>query len=446
MPHPVRLNPKGLSKEFKSQEKCRPSKKETVESPESKNESVELAQAASAKKLPKETKCEENGGPSNENKTIHFQKSCDQNTLEDEKQSVTSETRGNNETRHQRLDKSKYDEMADGVNMANEGDKQFIHGSDEEDKGEHHKYKNHETERNHDLREDISEMYTHEKRKKNKKKKHKKHKHKDEERCSNSDIDEEGAKTHSTKKRKHWYERDSTEFVWVEKTKESLESGDHSARKKDKQDKNSNGRQTDVNNGREVEVKVWDKVSKSNYTEKQDRKCDNNDRSCERRKNYNDEKCRRFSDGDKSRPWSGSRSNSNVVNELKGNSIFGYGENVRSWEGGPSAFDQEVEKEKMLQRKCRLEDYNKYDDELDAGRTKKVKHREDFGSNRYGHENLFQRFQDDRNYGRNRWHLHSSGGGNGYYNKDRHDRGYKKDKYRSYSDHRPRHHSHRGQW
>ena len=116
---------------------------------------------------------------------------------------------------------------------------------------------------------------------------------------------------------------------------------------------------------------------------------------------------------------------------------------MQSWEGGQSANDQEVEKDKMIERKRRLEEYSMYDDELDSGRTKKVKRREDYGSNRYGQENPFQRFQDDRNYGRKRWHSHSSGR-NGYYSNDRHDRGYKKDKYRSYSDHRPRHYSHGG--
>ena len=81
---------------------------------------------------------------------------------------------------------------------------------------------------------------------------------------------------------------------------ESLQSGGP-AGKKDKHDKDSNGQKDDSVNSRAV--KVWDKVGKSKYTEKQDKKCDNNEGSCERRENYNDEKCRRYSDGGNSRPW-----------------------------------------------------------------------------------------------------------------------------------------------
>ena len=425
-------------------------------------EPVELPEAAASKDLPKEAKREENCEPSKEGKqeTIHVRKSSDQNALEEGKQSTALETRENGETKkqweddnldvkHQKLDdKTTNGELYEGLNMGKEGgEKQVADRSDEEDNDKHKKYKKHQTERSHDTHEEIDEMHTHEKRKKNKKKKHKKHKHKDEERGSNSDI-EGGEKTHSTKKRKHSHESESPEFVWVEKTKESLESGDHCTRKEKKHDNDSNARRADSHNDHQVEVKVWDKVGKINHTEKQEKKCDSYGKSSERRERYNegdyfDEKRRTYSDSGKSRAWSGSRSNSNVVNELKGNSIFGYGENVQSWEGGQSANDQEVEKDKMIERKRRLEEYSMYDDELDSGRTKKVKRREDYGSNRYGQENPFQRFQDDRNYGRKRWHSHSSGR-NGYYSNDRHDRGYKKDKYRSYSDHRPRHYSHGG--
>ena len=120
-------------------------KKETLQSPVSMKETVESPDTDTPKKLLKETKPEENGGLSEKDKMIPFQKSCKQNVLEDKKQSIPSETKGNNESRkqhiesnldvrHQKLDKSKYGEGDDHINMGNEGDKQFADRSDKEDK------------------------------------------------------------------------------------------------------------------------------------------------------------------------------------------------------------------------------------------------------------------------------------------------------------------------
>ena len=143
---------------------------------------------------------------------------------------------------------------------------------------------------------------------------------------------------------------------------------------------------------------------------------------------------------DRRRTWDGSKSSSNIVNELKGNSIFGFGDNVQSWDGGRSTIDQEVDKDKMFERKRRFELYDAYEEQLDSGRVKKVKRYSDHVSSR-GHGNLFQQFQDDKTHGRDRWYCAPSSG-NGHYYNNRH--GYNEDRYGNFGYDRSRHHSYYG--
>ena len=301
-----------------------------------------------------------------------------------------------------------------------------------------------ETERVVEDGEDSYQLNTNEKRrkKKKKKKKHKKHKYEDKEpllKSSNSESEEE-INLHSKKKSKYSHEHEASEFVWVEKTKESLGNG---SKHRDRNESPGGGDYFGIDD----KNNVWNRDNK-NRTERMEKRYGHHGESYERREwhsdnGYSDYKHRNASDGQKRRTWDGSRSSSTVVNELKGNSVFGYGDKVQSWEGGRSTVDQEVEKDNALERKRRLEEYDPYEEELDTGRIKKMKRHQEHQSGRgYGHENPFQREQDYNNYSRDRWHSDPSSGDGHFRNKWSH--GYKNDRYRSPGYDRPRYHSYHG--
>nr|CAD7461954.1 unnamed protein product [Timema tahoe] len=89
--------------------------------------------------------------------------------------------------------------------------------------------------------------------------------------------------------------------------------------------------------------------------------------------------------------WNGSR-NSTVVDHLTKLSHRGYGTNVSSWSGGRTHLDREVADERREERK-RIHD-NQYDEELDLGRVKKVKHHHDKDMEYRPKHNVFQEYHN----------------------------------------------------
>lgn len=71
---------------------------------------------------------------------------------------------------------------------------------------------------------------------------------------------------------------------------------------------------------------------------------------------------------------------------------------VNSWEGGKSVLDTEMEGEKRNHKRHWSDDY---EDELDHGKTKKVK-KYHSDCNVHSGYNAFQKYQDNRNYENNR--------------------------------------------
>ncbi|XP_022091459.1 ubiquitin carboxyl-terminal hydrolase 36-like isoform X2 [Acanthaster planci] len=92
--------------------------------------------------------------------------------------------------------------------------------------------------------------------------------------------------------------------------------------------------------------------------------------------------------------WDGTHSSSGVVEELGKSSLMAYGPSIKSWDGGRSALDDEVEQDlrKDWQR-------DSYEEELDRGKVKKVKKRYDDSRHKAfgGWHNPFQTVQNMRN-------------------------------------------------
>ncbi|KXJ26546.1 ubiquitin carboxyl-terminal hydrolase 36 [Exaiptasia diaphana] len=87
--------------------------------------------------------------------------------------------------------------------------------------------------------------------------------------------------------------------------------------------------------------------------------------------------------------WDGSRDSSTVNKLLKGSSgVFGYGDNVTTWEGGHSLVN--VEKNERKRERSR----DSWDQELDKGKVKKVKDKSK--QEKFSGTNLFQREHDRR--------------------------------------------------
>lgn len=186
-------------------------------------------------------------------------------------------------------------------------------------------------------------------RKKHKKKK-KKHKHKDRRENEESGSDKKLKQRHDDeehndpKKKKHDSESDdSTELVWVEKTKDSLlHKSSHNT----------------------VPTQSWDHHVRDGYTRQKN--------------NHHASKS----------TWDGSKTSS-VTESLERNSLHSYGTSVSSWDGGKSSLDVEEDKD----RKRHWSD--DYDDEIDKGKTKKIKKsKSDYDFQRL---NPFQYFQDEKN-------------------------------------------------
>ncbi|XP_061182057.1 ubiquitin carboxyl-terminal hydrolase 36-like isoform X1 [Saccostrea echinata] len=242
------------------------------------------------------------------------------------------------------------------------------------------------------VNESTSSPEAHSKKHKKKKHKHKKeHKHSkhsddsEEERRSRKhkrsydDSDED-----SGKEKKKRLDEDS--YVWVEKTKDTI-------------------RQTKSDSS--VLVQSWDHHIKDGFKKSKST----------------------FGDSKSYSTWDGSRS-SKIAEELeKQSSAVGYGSSVNSWEGGKSTLDTEVESEKKDRKRLWSDDY---DEELDHGKTKKIKkNHSDY--NVHSGYNPFQKYQDHRNYDNNRFKgglngSHSFGG----HNANTHHRDYRHEDHRNF--------------
>ncbi|XP_038064231.1 ubiquitin carboxyl-terminal hydrolase 36-like [Patiria miniata] len=102
-------------------------------------------------------------------------------------------------------------------------------------------------------------------------------------------------------------------------------------------------------------------------------------------------------DGNKSKThatWDGSHSASGVMEELGKASLKSYGPAIKSWDGGRSVLDNEVEQDS---RKDRQRD--PYEEDFDRGKVKKVKkHHDDSRRKMFsGRHNMFQSVQNMRN-------------------------------------------------
>lgn len=244
-------------------------------------------------------------------------------------------------------------------------DKQYLISSEKEEyAGKHkkHKKKKHKHQKDHDQKDvkyeelvnEISSLETPPKKHKKKKHKHKKEREYEEERSlkrhreTDSNKHRHDDENHVViKKRKSDTESDdSGELVWVEKTKDSLEP---------------------ISKPSKI-VQCWDHHIKDGY---------------KRNKN---------GFHDHVRPtWDGSKSSTVAENLEKNSSIHGYGSSVMSWDGGKNIVDREVEKDKERKRHWSDE----YDDEIDAGKVKKLKKRH--SDTDFHRSNLFQYVQDERN-------------------------------------------------
>ncbi|CAC5406039.1 USP36_42 [Mytilus coruscus] len=258
-----------------------------------------------------------------------------------------------------------------------------------------HKKKKRKHEKEHENKdykhqESVSSSDTETQRKKHKKKKHKHKKDKEEEDFSEKKKkrhgDDEDKKRHhdDSKKRKLDTESDdSTELVWVEKTKDSLTS----------------------KTSQSAPVQSWDHHVKDGY---------------KRQKN-----------GSHSKPtWDGSK-NSSVAETLeKTASLHSFGPSVLSWDGGKSTLDREVEKDK--ERKRHWSD--DYDEEIDTGKVKKVK--QHYSDTALHGSNVFQYVQDERNKDNSKHFSgnHSFGQSHSYHNHQHH----------HHSGHKGHHNSYRG--
>lgn len=256
-----------------------------------------------------------------------------------------------------------------------------------------HKKKKRKHEKDHDdskHQESVSSSDMETQRKKHKKKKHKHKKDREEEefreKKKKRHRDDEDKKHHhdDSKKRKLDTESDdSTELVWVEKTKDSLTS-------KTKDSETSKTSQS-------APVQSWDHHVKDGY---------------KRQKN-----------GSHSKPtWDGSK-NSSVAETLeKTASLHSFGPSVLSWDGGKSNLDREVEKEKERKRHWSDDDY---DDEIDTGKVKKVK--QHYSDTALQGSNVFTYVQNEKNKDNSKHFSgnHGFGQSHSYHNHQHHHSGHK---------------------
>ncbi|XP_033734975.1 ubiquitin carboxyl-terminal hydrolase 36-like [Pecten maximus] len=211
-----------------------------------------------------------------------------------------------------------------------------------------------------------------ERTKKHKKKKHKLKKElksgdycKDRKKLMNGEKEEDGPRKKSESE-----SEDSQEFVWVEKTKDSLKgpSGDEKT------------------GDSKAPVQSWDHHIKDGY------KRPNNGPG---------------GDARSGQYWDGTKK-ARVADELEKSAHHIYGSSVASWNGGKSSLDLDADRERERKRAWS----DAYDEEFDRGKVKKVKkHYADFD---FLPNNNFQKMQDERNQDRNRWK--GSYDGSSYYN------------------------------
>ncbi len=335
------------------------------------------------------------------------------------------------------------------LRIGRDGDSQDVNKSTKE---ENLMSPSHESEG--DLEDSVSSK---KRRKKKKKKKHKKHKkHEDREKLlESSDSEDSTSPGHS----KRGLERVSSDFVWVEKTKETLETQAEPKRakydkdflqtvsrdrpqghkgefsklkernsdpwtcldsppKREKQardrtysnqwDRSSSARMdsgdrergqwSGRNRGQQNEARTQERRQSNPWNTLNSANCDSREKDTWSKPSYNRHSS--WSGAGSTRlAWDGTRGNQDVVKELRGMAgAHGFGDRVLAWDGGRSAVDTAVERDRALERKRRLEEYDPYEDELDQGRVKKVKRKfEQTSDNR---ENPFQRFLDERTHGR----------------------------------------------
>lgn len=125
--------------------------------------------------------------------------------------------------------------------------------------------------------------------------------------------------------------------------------------------------------------KTPEKQEKSNSTPVE--KCESNDRIPNG-----------SSSGVKSERWDGSRGSNSTMEHLLKTSHRGYGNQVKSWNGGRSEMDVQVEGERNYLKRC----HDSYNDDFDRGKVKKVKKYHNKESNGNG-RNRFQEFQNRKN-------------------------------------------------
>ncbi|XP_014220685.1 ubiquitin carboxyl-terminal hydrolase 36 isoform X2 [Trichogramma pretiosum] len=109
---------------------------------------------------------------------------------------------------------------------------------------------------------------------------------------------------------------------------------------------------------------------------------------------------------------------SDTTTQLLKSSLWGYGNtNVHSWNGGKARLDREVETQRHKERIKRR--YDDEDDEIDKGRTKKVKtnHYDNNYNNKYHNSNGrdYNPFQEHQN---NKWRNNQMNNGHGNYNRN----------------------------